>query len=490
MKKSDLKQLIKAVLTEINSRKFAVENAEIDPNDDPDNDPTNNPEFMAGLASHKKSEKPHPDDDRSYDAYPQGHYKGRLSEDKDSKNQTEPIKDDINNIKPVALTKAQKADGPAKGMSGLKKAVDKSENTQMGKEDKAITSTDNPKEKKESKKLPVKDSKSNTETDHFVNKKSTPVPPKNEKEESKDRPVGGHGADKIYESNLKKEIVEMIREALQDHIKEDSGNQEISVKEKYFETCLKWLQSIYKDIEQKPANTTEAARKISVLRSSITKLLSGVPSDTALSVNEMARTAVTQDEKGIVHGGINTNFRVQDPNSPTGWVLKGYGKFPDGTPVEAPKNTGKNYVKQTDNPNMGRPKTADVSGGNGSVAGDEEGEDDDSAPVDTSYGSLSTIAVRFEQPNKKVKTIGQFELNAKTPSGAPDNSPLKVRVMKFIDTNDDLLEFVDQWPRGVDVTVIPVFEKIEELWLDDKLNTSNNQLTLFIDPTSKKLKAK
>jgi len=485
MKKSDLKQLIKSVLTEINSRRLSTKNVEIDPNDDPDNDPTKNPEFMAGLASHKKSEKPHPDDDRSYDAYPQRHYKGKLSEDKDSKNQTESIKDDISNIKPTALSKTPKADGPAKGMSGLKKAVDKGENTQMGKEDKAVTSTDNPKEKKESKKLPVKDNKSNTETDHFVNQKRTSVPPKNEKEESKDRPVGGHGADKIYESNLKKEIVEMIREALQEHMEEDSSDRTISIQEKYIDAWAKYLRTIYKDLIAK--NTTEAAQKITKLQRNITTVLSGAGEQ--LPMTEMARTAVTQDEKGIVHGGINNNFRVRDPNSPTGWILRGYGKFPDGTPVEAPKNTGKNYVKQTDNPNMGRPKAAPNVSGNVNN-GDEEGEDDDSAPVDTSYGSLSTIAVRFEQPNKKVKTVGQFELNSKTPSGAPDNSSLKVRVMKFIDTNYDLLEFVDQWPRGVDVNVVPTFEKIEDLWVHDKLNTSNNQLTLFIDPVLKKLKVK
>ncbi len=48
------------------------------------------------------------------------------------------------------------------GASTMKKSPDKKENTQMGYEDKTITSTSNPTEKKEGKKLPVVQKKSNT----------------------------------------------------------------------------------------------------------------------------------------------------------------------------------------------------------------------------------------------------------------------------------------------------------------------------------------
>lgn len=83
-----------------------------------------------------------------------------------------------------------------KGLSGMKKASDKKDNTQMGSEDKTITSTTKPTEKKEGKKLPVKDknTKGNTETDHSVSDKSTPM--------------------------IKEELIKMIREALTAHVSE------------------------------------------------------------------------------------------------------------------------------------------------------------------------------------------------------------------------------------------------------------------------------
>lgn len=44
-------------------------------------------------------------------------------------------------------------------------------------------------------------------------------------------------------------------------------------------------------------------------------------------IDEMARTA----------GAIGNKYKVQDPNSPTGWSIKGHKNVPDGTPTEAPK---------------------------------------------------------------------------------------------------------------------------------------------------------
>lgn len=96
-------------------------------------------------------------------------------------------------IREILKQKARSLD-ETKGLSGMKKSPEKADNTQMKATDKSITSTAEPKGKDEGKKLPVKDSKSNTETDHLAPKKSTPTPPSNEKEESKVRPVGGHAA--------------------------------------------------------------------------------------------------------------------------------------------------------------------------------------------------------------------------------------------------------------------------------------------------------
>jgi hypothetical protein len=81
----------------------------------------------------------------------------------------------------IEAKKAQLSE--AKGLSGFKKSSDKKDNTQMGKYDKNITSTDKPKEKSEGKKLPV------------VKKPANP------------QKVG----------DLKEEILNMVREALDSH---------------------------------------------------------------------------------------------------------------------------------------------------------------------------------------------------------------------------------------------------------------------------------
>ncbi len=72
------------------------------------------------------------------------------------------------------------------------------------------------------------------------------------------------------------------------------------------------------------------------------------------------------DEMARVKGAVGNKFKVEDPNSPTGWVVKGHKTIPDGTPTEAPKGP---YQKTGTNPNMGRPKTTPVvSTGTGTQA--------------------------------------------------------------------------------------------------------------------------
>jgi len=156
-----------------------------------------------------------------------------------------------------------------KGLSGFKKSKESTEHTEKVADAKTLTPISEPKEKKEGKKLPIKDKSDKTETDHMVKDKSTSDVPANEKAESKALPVGGHGA-------VKEEIIKMIRESLE----------------------------------------------------------------------EMARTA----------GSIGSKYKVEDPSSPTGWVVKGHKSIPDGTPTEPPKGP---YVPKGENPNIGRPKKTD-----------------------------------------------------------------------------------------------------------------------------------
>jgi len=63
------------------------------------------------------------------------------------------------------------------------------------------------------------------------------------------------------------------------------------------------------------------------------------------------------DEMARVKGAVGNKFKVEDPNSPTGWAVKGHKTIPDGTPTEAPKGP---YQKTGTNPNLGRPKTSPV----------------------------------------------------------------------------------------------------------------------------------
>lgn len=233
----------------------------------------------------------------------------------------------------------------AKGLSGFKKSSDKKDNTQMGKDDKSITSTDAPKEKEEGKKLPV------------VKKPANP------------QKVG----------DLKEDIVSMIREALDSH-----------------------------------------------------------------RVEEMARVA----------GAVGSKFKVQDPNSPTGWVVKGHKTIPDGTPTDAPKGP---YVPKGINPNMGRPKTA--AAGSSSVDGEPVG-----ATLDVSFnGDL----LDFDFLNNTwPKSKAYIEGNVMTELG---DAALTAKVGQ---------------------SVYNKIEAAKELDIDGKLNKSNNKVELYFNKATNTLEAK
>ena len=235
----------------------------------------------------------------------------------------------------------------SKGLSGFKKTSDKKENTQMGKDDKNITSTDTPKEKEEGKKLPV------------VKKPATP------------QKVG----------SLKEDIVSMIREALDAH-----------------------------------------------------------------RVEEMARVA----------GAIGSKYKVQDPSSPTGWVVKGHKTIPDGTPTDAPKGP---YVPKG-MVGMGRPKKATVAGGVSSGEADEQ------------VGPTLDVTVNGE--------LQDFDfLNNTWP-----------RTKAWIEANV-MPELGDAaLTAKIGQSVYDKIEAAKELDIDNKLNRSNNKIELFYNKATNTLDAK
>jgi len=190
MKKSHLKQLIKTILEGINNARLQAENE----------DDVDQKEVDAMFKQWKAEKKPSAADDDSdcgYDLSDPKHptYADRMADRAD--------------MDRSARRDSGISEGKTKGLSGMKKSPKKGDNTKMKFGSKSITSTDKPVEKKEGKKLPVKNKTSNTETNHRVTKTSTSALPTNSKKVGKALPVGGHGA-------LKEEIVKMIRESLEE----------------------------------------------------------------------------------------------------------------------------------------------------------------------------------------------------------------------------------------------------------------------------------
>jgi hypothetical protein len=282
----------------------------------------------------------------------------------------------------VELGKPKHDIDESKGLSGFKEVPNAEDNTQMGKDDKSITSTDKPVEKKEGKKLPVKDSTKNTETDHFVGKLDTGTLPTGEKKE-KVRPVGATAPTKdggMKSNGLKETVLGMIREALQ---------------------------------------------------------------------QEMAKTPAKL-VNGVVTGGIGIKYRKQDPNSPTGWVMTGHPNFPDGTPVEAPKLTGKNYV----------PKGKAIGGETGEPASLE-------VSVQTAKGKTEPLEFDF--------------LNNAWPAS---KKYIESEVMSMLgDAAIDPNVKIGQ-------EVYDAIEAAKAADLDGLLTTANNRIILYYDPSTKQLRAK
>lgn len=174
-------------------------------------------------------------------------------------------------------------------------------------------------------------------------------------------------------------------------------------------------------VVKKPANP----QKVGDLKEEIMQMIRE-------SIEEMAR----------VKGAVGSKFKVQDPNSPTGWVVKGHKTIPDGTPTEAPKGP---YVPKGDNPNMGRPKKAAVD-----IGGDDDEADDDEAAPEAIGGVVNTKVDVVIDGDK----IGELDL-AKIKGSVAGYLSSMLRANNFV--------------LKLDPSVNAKLDTFSDLFVDDKL---------------------
>ena len=172
---------------------------------------------------------------------------------------------------------------------------------------------------------------------------------------------------------------------------------------------------------KKPANP----QKVGDLKEEIMKMIRE-------SIEEMAR----------VKGAVGSKFKVQDPTSPTGWVVKGHKTIPDGTPTDAPKGP---YVPKGENPNMGRPKKADVETGDE----DEVDDDDEAAPEATGTAVNTKVEVVIDGDK-----IGDLDL-AKIKGSVAGYLASMLRANNFV--------------MKLDPSVNAKLDEFSDLFVDDKL---------------------
>ena len=180
-------------------------------------------------------------------------------------------------------------------------------------------------------------------------------------------------------------------------------------------------------VVKKPATPTVSKES---LKESIIKMIRE-------ELEEMARTPMTVSN-GVV-SGAGAKFVVKDPASSTGYSLKGHPKFPDGTPANPPKGP---YVPKG-NVGMGRPASEESVNG--------------------------SIDVKVDG-----KSLGQFDLSAKLPSGKPDMTPMQKRLRQFIYNDPDMAAY------EVDPSVEAKFEQLSDLELDGKLTSANRMINLRV----------
>ena len=180
-----------------------------------------------------------------------------------------------------------------------------------------------------------------------------------------------------------------------------------------------------KDLTGAAPKEKEEGKKLPVVKKPATPQKVG-------SIKEEIMTMIRESiaEMARVKGAVGSKFKVQDPASPTGWSVKGHKTIPDGTPTEAPKGP---YVPKGENPNMGRPKKADisspsVSGGGSDVATRDEIENILTAAPETSDEEIISQLSSNEEAGfntdpvfiKKTADELRKELGADKSAGAED----------------------------------------------------------------------
>lgn len=138
------------------------------------------------------------------------------------------------------------------------------------------------------------------------------------------------------------------------------------------------------------------------------------------------------DEMARVKGAVGSKFKVEDPSSPTGWVVKGHKTIPDGTPTEAPKGP---YVPK--GTGMGRPK----KGAEAMPSADVGAE-----------AANSKVTVVFDGDN-----LGELDL--KRVKGS-----LMSYIKSFLEGNNVFLGIYK-----IDPSVQAKVDQISDMYVDDKL---------------------
>jgi hypothetical protein len=147
------------------------------------------------------------------------------------------------------------------------------------------------------------------------------------------------------------------------------------------------------------------------------------------------------EEMARVKGAVGSKFKVEDPNSPTGWVVKGHKTIPDGTPTEAPKGP---YVPKGI-AGMGRPKKTD------------------SADVSPETATIpSKISVIFDGDS-----LGEIDMKRV-------KGPLMAYLKSFLSGNN-----IELGLYKVDPTVQAKLDALSDMYVDDKL-PSDAELNLQV----------
>lgn len=192
-----------------------------------------------------------------------------------------------------------------------------------------------------------------------------------------------------------------------------------------------------KDLTGGAPKEKEEGKKLPVVKKPSTPQKVGSIKEEIINMIREAIAETDLTEMARVKGAVGAKFKVKDPSSPTGWVVKGHKTIPDGTPTEAPKGP---YVPKGDNPNLGRPKKVDVGS-------DEEADDDEAAPEATGAEANSTISVTLDGDN-----IGELDL-AKIKGSVFGYLGSMLRARNYVLKLDPAVkakldEFSDMWVDG------------------------------------------